>query len=170
MAIKRNAIELVVVLIALLLGAIATGNNPIDAPVSADEKCQAFEVVGGNGTTQTKTVTPPSVPFVPFVPFVSFSNNWNTDFAVPGGRTFKRYLVTIKPESNVTYGIELNLKYSNNTFDQFYKQNTDIKAGETLRISATPRSSSEPYQVNALIGGVENASGTTYQLTVYGCN
>jgi hypothetical protein len=96
MAIKPNAIKFVVVLIAGLLGAIA------EAPVNAAEKCQAFEAVGGNGTTQTKTVTPPSVPFVPFVPFVSFSNNWNTDFAVPGGRTFKRYLVTIKPESNVT--------------------------------------------------------------------
>ena len=162
---KLNLTNLVVVLMSLLLGAIAPVNL-----LSAAEKCQAFEAVGGNGTTQTKTVTPPSVPFVPFVPFVSFSNNWNTDFAVPGGRTFKQYLVTIKPESNVTYSIELNLKYSNNTFDQFYKQTTDIKAGETLKISATPRSSSEPYQVNALIGGVENATGTTYQLTVYGCN
>ncbi len=134
------------------------------------EICTPLEAIGGTGTVQTKTVSPPGVPFIPFVPFVSWTNNWNTDFAVPGGKIFRRFVVKITPRSNATYGVEVNLKYSNGTYDQAYKQTIQLVAGSTLELSGVPRPDDLPYQVNVLVGGMEGgASGSTYDLGVFGC-
>jgi hypothetical protein len=149
--------------------AIAFGTAAYVFPIQAAEICTELEVLGGTGTTQTKTVTIPSIPFIPFVPFV-INNNWNTDFFVPGGKLYANYAVEILPKESSEYGIEINLKYSDNTFVQSYKNNVTFKQDQPLRISVKPRPNSAPYQVNVHIGGLDNATGTTYDLTVSGCN
>jgi hypothetical protein len=50
------------------------------------ETCYPLDVIGGDGTTVTKTVSP-------FSTLVT-SNNWNTDFVVPSDRVFSSYEAT----------------------------------------------------------------------------
>jgi hypothetical protein len=133
------------------------------------ETCIPLKVIGGEGALQRKEVSVPSVPFVPFVPFVRINNNWNTDFAVPGGKVFNHYVATITPEGNVTYGMEMNLKYSDRDVDNFFNKTIDIKKGQQFKILATSRPDNAPYEVNVLVGGVENATGTYYTLLVEAC-
>ncbi|AFY69260.1 hypothetical protein Pse7367_0960 [Thalassoporum mexicanum PCC 7367] len=134
------------------------------------ETCIPLKVIGGQGTLQRKEVSVPSVPFIPFVPFVSINNNWNTDFSVPGGRVFDYYIATITPEGNVTYGMEMHLKYSNRTNDKFLDHTIDLREGEQYKIVASSRPENAPYEVNVLVGGVDNALGTYYTLLVEACN
>ncbi|MFQ3679482.1 MAG: hypothetical protein SNJ60_03100 [Pseudanabaenaceae cyanobacterium] len=131
--------------------------------------CEPLPVVGGTGTTQIKTVSMPSVPFLPFLPFVSIQNNWNTDFVVPGGQPFRRFRATNVPEQKVRYDIQVNLKYADGTHDQSFQQSVDLQPGQTFAVEAVPRANNVPFQVNVLVGGVEQAIDTTYRLTAYGC-
>jgi hypothetical protein len=126
------------------------------------ETCRALNVLGGTGTQVKKTVSPLGT--------LVTSDNWNTDFAVAGGKTYSRYVATIVPENNANYDLKLNLKYSNNTSDQLYnKGNVEVKVKQPIRLSGQPRSQSEPYQVNVFVGGI-SAIGNTYTVSVAGCN
>jgi hypothetical protein len=126
------------------------------------ETCAALYVVGGNGTSVKKTVSPFST--------LLTSNNWNTDFSVPSDRSYDRYVATILPENDANYDVELNLKYSDNSSSTSYKkENISVRVGTPLRLVGLPRSQSDPYQVNVFIGGF-NAIGNTYTVSVLGCN
>jgi hypothetical protein len=141
----------------ILLGVAFT--SPIES-VKA-QTCVPLKVIGGNGTKVKKTVSPLST--------LVTNNNWNTDFAVPGGRSFNRYVATIVPENNANYDVKLNLKYSDNTSNESDRQdNIAVKARQPLRLEGIPRSQSEPFQVNVFVGG-NSATGNTYTLSVSGC-
>lgn len=137
-------------------------------PVIAQPNCQALEVIGGQGTKQTKEVSVPSVPYIPFIP-LGIRNNWNTDFAVPGGKPFRSFTATITPDRDVSYGIEFFLKYSNETADKFFHKTVELKANKPFTLTATPRINDIPFQVNVLVGGIERAIGSRYTLVVKGC-
>lgn len=137
-------------------------------PVIALEKCQLLEVIGGQGTIQTKEVSVPSVPYIPFIP-LALNNNWNTDFAVPGGKPFRTFTVTITPDRDVKYGIEFHLKYSNGTADKFFHKTLELKANKPFTLTGTSRPQDVPFQVNVLVGGLENAIGSNYTLAVKAC-
>ncbi len=125
------------------------------------ETCTALNVLGAAGTKVKKTVSPIST--------LVTNNNWNTDFAVPGGRSFNRYVATIVPENNANYDLKLNLKYSDNSSSEAYKKdNVAVKVGQPVRMSGVPQSQSEPFQVNVFVGGV-SAIGNTYTVSVAGC-
>jgi hypothetical protein len=151
-------------LAAITIASIALGKGAIA------ETCIPLRVLGGEGALQRKEVSVPSVPFIPFVPFVRINNNWNTDFAVPGGRVFDYYIATITPEGNVTYGMEMHLKYSNKTADKFFDRTENLREGQQFKIVASSRPNNAPYEVNVLVGGVDNALGTHYTLLVEACN
>ena len=125
------------------------------------ETCEPLNVIGANGITVKKTVSP-------FSTLVT-KNNWNTDFAVPSDRSYSRYVVTIDPQNNAYYDIELNLKYSDNSSSGAYKKaNVAVKFGQPLIFIGVPQSRRDPYQVNVFIGGL-NAIGNTYTVSVDGC-
>jgi hypothetical protein len=132
------------------------------APSVRAETCTALNVIGGTGTEVKKTVSPMGT-------LVS-NNNWNTDFAIPSGSTFNRYVATIVPENNANYDVKLNLKYSDNSTGGAYrKDNVAVKVGQPLRIVGTPRANSDPFQVNVFVGGI-SAIGNTYTVSVLGCS
>lgn len=75
-------------------------------------------LVGGQGSTVTKTVSTPTIP-APFGINIT-RNNWNTDWAVPSNNnTFRRYLVEISSNDGGPFDIRIYLKYSDQTADQF---------------------------------------------------
>ncbi|MCS6960183.1 MAG: hypothetical protein RMK91_09040 [Pseudanabaenaceae cyanobacterium SKYGB_i_bin29] len=132
------------------------------------ERCQLLPVIGGQGTKQIKEVSPPSLPYIPFLP-LAIRNNWNTDFAVPGGKQFRSFTATIIPDRDVTYGIEFYLKYSDETADKFFHKTVELAANKPFTITATPRLKDMPFQVNVLVGGMERAIGSKYSLSVAAC-
>ena len=131
------------------------------APSVQAETCSALNLIGGTGTEVKKTVSPMGT-------LVS-NNNWNTDFAIPSGSTFNRYVATIVPENNANYDVKMNLKYSDNSTGGAYrKDNVAVKVGQPLRMVGTPRANSDPFQVNVFVGGI-SAIGNTYTVSVMGC-
>jgi hypothetical protein len=73
-------------------------------------KLVLLSLLGGQGSEVTKTVSPPTIPG-PFGIKVT-RNNWNTDWAVPGGRKFKSFVTTIVSEDGGSFDIRMFLKYS----------------------------------------------------------
>ncbi len=60
---------------------------------AAAQNCRPLSLLGGEGSEVTKSVSQPTVPG-PFGVTIT-RNNWNTDWAVPGGRRFQRFIVTV---------------------------------------------------------------------------
>ncbi|TYQ25242.1 hypothetical protein [Pseudanabaena sp. UWO310] len=124
--------------------------------------CTALNVIGANGTSVKKTVSP-------FSTLVT-NNNWNTDFAVPSEQSFSQFVATIVPENIANYDLELNLKYSDESSDTSYKkENVGVTFAHPLNLVGRSRPNSNPYQVNVFIGGL-NAIGNTYTVSVEGCS
>lgn len=121
---------------------------------------QSLDVVGYSGTQVEKTVSFPGT--------LITQNNWNTDFAVPGDESFKEFVTTLVPQKNGQYNVSVNLKYSDGTYDEVYKeQGLHLHKGEPLTVTATPRLSQIPYQVNVDVGGLSGL-GDTYTVKVVG--
>ncbi|MFM8293707.1 MAG: hypothetical protein ACKN9E_04070 [Microcystaceae cyanobacterium] len=131
------------------------------------ETCMPLSLVGGEGSEVTKTVSGPTLPG-PFGIKIK-RNNWNTDWAVPGGRKFRRFVATIVAENGGTFDIRMFLKYSDQTAEEFFNQNGKrLKANQPLTIEATPRPEDNPFQVNVFVNGLP-AIGQTYRAEVVGC-
>ena len=149
-----------------LLWAVVT--SLISFPLSTQaETCTPLSLVGGQGSEVTKTVSQPTIPG-PFGIDIT-RNNWNTDWAVPSERNFRRFVATIVSENGGSFDIKMYLKYSDQTTGEFY--NTDgvqLNPGKPLTIDATPRPEDEPYQVNLFVGGLEHI-GSSYKASVVGC-
>lgn len=125
------------------------------------QACETLSLVGGEGTEVTKTVSPPGVLFV--------DSNWNTDFSVPTGRSYRYFEVTFLPESGENYDIDVNLKYADDSVDSAYSVRDSVFPERMpVTIQAESRTNSSPYQINLRIGGL-NASGNTYTASVSGC-
>lgn len=150
---------------AVLLGMSALLLS-VQLPTHA-ETCTPLSLVGGEGSEVTKTVSGPTLPG-PFGIKIK-RNNWNTDWAVPGGRKFRRFVATIVAENGGTFDIQMFLKYSDQTAEEFFNQNGKrLKAGQPLTIEATPRPEDNPFQVNVFVNGLP-AIGQTYRAEVVGC-
>ncbi|MBL1209744.1 hypothetical protein [Geminocystis sp. GBBB08] len=136
-------------------------------PVLA-ETCTPILVVGGEGSTVTKTVSEPTIPTLFGVDITR--NNWNTDWAVPTeDNTFRRYLVEVSSNDGGPFDLKMYLKYSDQTADLFFnKEGLNISKDKPLKIESSPRPEAQPYQVNLFVGGIESL-GKTYTATVMGC-
>ncbi len=133
----------------------------ISTPSVQAQACRPLKLIGGEGTRVKKTVSPIST--------LITNNNWNTDFAVPGGVPFSRYIATIVPENKANYDLKLNLKYSDNTSTEFYNQNNvAAKVKRPINLTAETGTQTEPYQINVFVGGI-SAIGNTYTVSVLGC-
>jgi hypothetical protein len=139
----------------------------LQIPVYA-ETCTPIPLVGGQGSTVTKSVSEPTIP-APFGIDIT-RNNWNTDWAVPSeNNTFRRYMVEVSSNDGGTFDIRMYLKYSDQTADQFFNnEGANITSNKPLKIEASPRPDAQPYQVNLFVGGL-GSLGQTYTATVMGC-
>lgn len=153
---------------SLLATTILTSLICVPYPIQA-ETCTPLSLIGGKGSEVDKTVSQPKIPG-PFGIDIT-NNNWNTDWAVPGGNnTYKRFIATIVSEKGGSFDIKMYLKYSNQTATEFYNTSgVQLKPEKPLKIEATSRPEDEPYQVNLFIGGL-NHIGNSYKASVVGCN
>lgn len=139
----------------------------ITLPVQAKEACVPIPLVGGQGNTVTKTVSQPTIPGPLGINITR--NNWNTDWAVPGGQTFRRFIVTIIPQDTAQFTIQVFLRYSDQTADQFFNsQGETFPAQVPIVVKAEARPAETPFQVNLLVNGLA-AFGRTYTASVVGC-
>jgi hypothetical protein len=131
------------------------------------ETCKPLNLVGGEGSEVSKTVSQPTIPG-PFGINVT-SNNWNTDWSVPGGQKFQSFKIKIVSESGGSFGISMYLKYSDQTSDQFFDQESiRLEPNTPLIIEATPRKNDQPFQINLFVGGL-NHLGNSYRASALGC-
>lgn len=145
----------------LLFGAIASAALSLAATPARAETCTPLPVVDGRGTQVSKTVSPPGT-------FLT-DNNWNTDFVVPQGSYYSRYVAEVTPKGAGDFSMKMFLKYRNDTADRVYDRSAvTLDRSETAYLDGTARQGSQPYQVNLLIGGIE-ATGESYSATVLGC-
>ncbi|MBR8831394.1 MAG: hypothetical protein N5P05_002049 [Chroococcopsis gigantea SAG 12.99] len=132
------------------------------------ETCIPLSLVGGQGDKVTKTVSQPTIKS-PLGGIDITRNNWNTDWAVPGDRSFHRFIATVSSPKGGSFDIKMFLKYSDQTTGEFF--NTDgvsIQPDKPLILKADNRPDDVPYQVNLFIGGL-NHMGNTYTASVVGC-
>ncbi|MBF2000792.1 MAG: hypothetical protein IGS50_08290 [Synechococcales cyanobacterium C42_A2020_086] len=132
--------------------------------------CELLRLVGGEGGEVTKTVSVPSLPIpLPGPLGANVRNNWNTDWAVAGGRVYRKFVVTFLPRSNGTFNIQMFLKYSDNTADRFFnEQRTSLNANEVFIVETIPQRQEQPFQVNVMVGGADIV-GRRYSVSVAGC-
>ncbi len=139
---------------------LVSGSFPAIAQTPSSS-CIPLHVVGGKGTHVKKSVSPPGL--------LVNRNNWNTDFAVPGGTGFRNFTATIVPSDSASYNVAVYLKYSDKTSDQLYNQKSiKLDKDHPLKVSGSPRPNTQPYQVNIEVGGTTKL-GYSYTASVVGC-
>ncbi len=128
---------------------------------AAAQQCRRLAVVGGGGTTASKTISPGPTLFT--------KDSWNTDFDVTSTTSYRSFVATIVPKDTGKYSIKLYLKYGDGTSDMYFdKAELPLEKGKPLRIEAKRRPNANPYQVNVLVGGLVSI-GNAYDLSVVGC-
>lgn len=126
---------------------------------NAAERCISFRPIGASGYEVRKTVSSAGV-----TPGVR--NNWDTDFVVPGGVRFTRYIATITSELPANYNIIQNFKYGDRTSRQvFRRDDARLVGGVPFQVQVVP-SGRQPFQVNMNISGRQ---GSVYRVRASGC-
>ncbi len=144
-------------IIAVISAGLGYATLARNLPVQA-QTCYALRVVGAQSTQVQKKVSAPGTLFS--------RSNWNTDFAVPSGQSFSRFVATVLPQNGGEYKVQMALKYNNNTADQVYNQTVTLPEKKPFTISGATRNNATPYQVNVSVGGLA-ATGNSY--TVSAC-
>lgn len=132
------------------------------APATADETCIAFRPLNSQTYEVRKTISSTGVT-------PGFRNNWDTDFVVPPGTRFTRYIATITSETPENYNIIFNFKFADNTARQVFRRDgVRLVGGVPFQIiGEPPTGSKQPIQINTNISGRQNA---TYRVSVSGCS
>lgn len=130
--------------------------------VNAAETCQPFQPLGGSGYEVRKSVSSTGV-----TPGVR--NNWDTDFVVPPGTRFTRYIATITSEVPENFNIIINFRFANNTTRQVFRRDgARLVGGVPFQIIGDPPTgAAQPIQINTNISARQ---GTTYRVSVSGCS
>jgi hypothetical protein len=139
-------------------------SSPASSAPQSVPVCTPLKVVGGIGTSVTKAVSPPA-------PGLFSRNNWNTDFTVPNGANFSKYIANLNALSSTgrNFKVQMNLKYPNGTNGQEFDSWVLLAGGQSQQFTARPRVDMQPFQINMVVGGLD-AMNTEYTLTVSGCN
>lgn len=146
---------------ALIFGSGVSGLLGLQVQAQASEDCIAFRPLGSDGYVVRKSVSSTGV-----TPGVR--NNWDTDFVVPGGKRFIRYIATITSETPDNYNIISNFKFPDNTTAQVFRRDgVRLVGGVPFQIVGDPPASArQPFQINMNVSGRQ---GATYRLSVSGC-
>lgn len=128
--------------------------------VNAAEACIPLRVVG----SQTEVIARKRIEST-----LRNAGNANTDFAVPTGHRFTRYIGTLTPENEAGYKVSVNLKFNDDTSKLVYgekdlalKRNVPYK----LEIPTPPGLTRQPYQINLHVTGV---NGNVYRAKISAC-
>ncbi len=134
----------------------------IHSQAQASETCQAFQAMGSSSYEVRKTVSSTGVT-------PGFRNNWDTDFVVPPGTRFVRYIATITSEVPENFNIIANFRYANQTARQVFRRDgVRLVGGVPFQIIGEPGSgANQPVQINM---NINSRQGTTYRLSVSGCS
>jgi hypothetical protein len=131
--------------------------------IAAAPVCTPLKVVGGQGTTVSKKISPPGAP----LPYgQKLRNNWNTDFAVAAPAT--TFVANILVKNLGKYKIAMYLKYADNTSDKVFEQEVSLQDNQQYTVRGSKRPDTSPYQVNLFVGGVP-VVGNSYTASVSGC-
>ncbi|MDX2228159.1 MAG: hypothetical protein NW220_00885 [Leptolyngbyaceae cyanobacterium bins.349] len=131
-------------------------------PVQADETCVAFRPLGSNTYEVRKSVSSTGVT-------PGTRNNWDTDFVVPPGTRFTRYIATVTSETPENYNIIINFRFADNTARQVFRRDgVRLVGGVPFQIiGEPPTGANQPVQINTNISGRQ---GATYRVSVSGCS
>lgn len=94
------------------------------------------------------------------------NSNANTDFVVPPGIAFTRYLGMMVPENNARYTAEANLKYADNTSSTVANRTLQARRFYLYQLPFRTPTAQQPFQVNARITGDRN---TAYRIAIQAC-
>jgi hypothetical protein len=131
------------------------------------ETCTPLQLVGGEGSRVTKTVSQPTIPGPWGINITG--NNWNTDWAVPGGRMWKNFKVKVTSEQEQSFNVRMFLKFADQTSEEGYNQTAVvISPTKPLSVRLKPKNNQQPFQVNLFVGDVKNI-GQTYTAEVSAC-
>lgn len=148
-------------------GLTAAGVFTSASTAIAKEVCTPLALVGGSGTSVTKTVSQPTIPS-PIPGLDITKDNWNTDWIVPTLTEFDYFKATVTSDGG-TFNIAFYIKYNDQTSQKFFDQKgVQITPDQPLVITATPGPNDEPYQVNLFNGGLDRI-GNTFTASVVGC-
>lgn len=139
----------------LLLTSLCFINTPVQAETQKD-KCESFKEVNTGKTEIRKQIQKTLL----------IKDNWNTDFAIPIGKTYNFFVGTMIPENTANYEVSIRFKYPDNTSDTVYSRNVPMERGETYSLTFRTPTSKQPYQANVLIGGSNN---NAYTVSIVGC-
>lgn len=128
----------------------------------ADETCVAFRPLNSQTYEVRKSVSSTGV-----TPGVR--NNWDTDFVVPPGTRFTRYIATITSETPENYNIIFNFRFADNTARQVFRRDgVRLVGGVPFQIiGEPPTGSQQPIQINT---NISSRQGATYRVSVSGCS
>jgi hypothetical protein len=144
----------------LLLTSFCVINIPVKAQTQKAEtqkdKCESFKEVNTGKTEIRKQIQKTLL----------IKDNWNTDFAIPIGKTYNFFVGTMLPENTGNYEVSVRFKYPDNTSDTVYSRNVPMERGETYSLTFRTPTSKQPYQANVLIGGSNN---NAYTVSSVGC-
>lgn len=132
----------------------------IPSPVNAAEACIPLRVVG----SQTETIARKRIEST-----IRNAGNANTDFAVPTGYRFSRYIGTLTPENEAGYKVSVNLKFNDDTSKLVYgEKDLALKRNVPYQLSipTPPGLTRQPYQINLHITGV---NGNVYRARFSAC-
>lgn len=131
------------------------------ADIKATETCVSFQPMGSSTYEVRKTVSSTGVT-------PGFRNNWDTDFIVPGGTRFTRYITTIVSELPENFNIIINFRHSDKTSEQVFRRDgARLVGGIPFQIVVDqPATSRQPFQINT---NINSRQGTTYRVSVAGC-
>ncbi len=145
--------------LGLLLGVTAMTTIPFSANAQAKieklpKNCRYLKEVATNQTHIRKSIN--SI----------IGNNFDTDFAVPTGIRFKSYRATMVPENDGTYGITVNLKYSDNSVSTALRRDIALRNRNPYTLTFKSPTARQPYQINLNINGNNR---NTYTISVAAC-
>ncbi|MDX2240880.1 MAG: hypothetical protein NW224_09370 [Leptolyngbyaceae cyanobacterium bins.302] len=146
------------------LALVAGISSPLSTQfqAKADETCIAFRPLSSNSYEVRKSVSSTGVT-------PGIRNNWDTDFIVPGGTRFTRYIATITSETPENYNVIINFRFPDKTARQVFRRDgLRLVGGVPFQIIGDPPTSSvQPFQINVNVSGRQ---GATYRLGVSGCS
>ena len=142
----------------VLLGLVGTLMSMTSSAIAApSETCVPLKEVTTDTTEIRKQVQKT---------LISGNNNWNTDFAVPPGTTFRSYRAVFTPENDAAYEVSIILKYNNGTSDTAYTRNVPLQRNKIYTLPFQSATLRQPVQVNMRVGGANN---NAYRVSVQAC-
>jgi len=99
----------------------------------------------------------------------SSPTNWNSEFEIPGGKSFPRYVATVKTSQKGSYDLKMALSYPDgNSKTYFEKMGQSMKANGIMTMTALPDPKAQPYRVSVLTGG-KKVQGKVVSIQVNSC-